>query len=599
MGFLKRALLAAFLVPCLLLAILPFISPSSQAQALALSRNDTLGDGFTFSGAWTYVASTKTWGPNYAKTKSASSKIVFWFKGRELHLIAMKGPSFGAVSVSVDGGGGGTGYEWSSTTAYQQDVLRCTVDSGEPHRVTISRASDNVPGAYIGVDAVDIGDGYVCYAPPTIMAMTLNTGTVKGGTPVIITGTNLRNLGPGTPSVTFGGIPAQCVVSDSATQIYAIAPRHEVGPVSVQVTTSSDTTPVTPACTFTYTDTAPIVNPYQQNTPAFTYVGSWNTVVTTSASAGRYTKCSTSGASVTVPFFGTRLDWIGALGTTMGYADVYLDGKLMKTINLYRSSATYRNKIWSTGPLPAAYHTVTIKRSTKSAAGKCINADRFDVLGSLVWQTRIEERNQAFGLTGAWQYFSSPNASAGRYALSNSADASATLTFSGMRFALLACTGSRYGKLRVTVDSGAPFLVDLYSSFSGFQRFVYQSPFLTPGNHVVKLEWAGVKNAASTGTAITLDCAFVVGAVDLPIITRLSPASGPRAGGNQVVISGFRLGGISAVKFGSIQAASFTADSGNQITAVAPAGTGTVQVTVNRGDVASTPDAAARYTFTP
>jgi hypothetical protein len=65
-----------------------------------------------------------------------------------------------------------------------------------------------------------------------------------------------------------------------------------------------------------------------------------------------------------------------------------------------------------------------------------------------------------------------------------------------------------------------------------------------------------------------------------PAVTSLSPTSGPEAGGASVTIIGSNLADASAVRFGTSSARSFTVDSSTQVTAVAPAGTGTVDVTV-------------------
>ncbi|MEU6582404.1 IPT/TIG domain-containing protein [Nocardia sp. NPDC046763] len=67
-----------------------------------------------------------------------------------------------------------------------------------------------------------------------------------------------------------------------------------------------------------------------------------------------------------------------------------------------------------------------------------------------------------------------------------------------------------------------------------------------------------------------------------PVLTSLTPSSGPQAGGNSVVItgSGFNGVGLLTVQFGTT-ATTFTIDSDTQITATAPAGTGTVNVTVS------------------
>ncbi|MQY30702.1 IPT/TIG domain-containing protein [Nocardia aurantia] len=69
--------------------------------------------------------------------------------------------------------------------------------------------------------------------------------------------------------------------------------------------------------------------------------------------------------------------------------------------------------------------------------------------------------------------------------------------------------------------------------------------------------------------------------VAAPVLTGISPHSGPVTGGTTVVLTGLALTGATAVNFGGTPATSFTVDSATQITAVTPAGpAGLVPVTV-------------------
>ncbi|MER7151989.1 IPT/TIG domain-containing protein [Streptomyces lydicus] len=73
---------------------------------------------------------------------------------------------------------------------------------------------------------------------------------------------------------------------------------------------------------------------------------------------------------------------------------------------------------------------------------------------------------------------------------------------------------------------------------------------------------------------------FSYGLGPAPSLTSVTPNSGPATGGTTVVLTGSGLAAASAVRFGGVAAASFTVVSDSRITAVAPPGTGTVQVTV-------------------
>ncbi|WP_201297900.1 IPT/TIG domain-containing protein [Nocardia sp. CY41] len=66
----------------------------------------------------------------------------------------------------------------------------------------------------------------------------------------------------------------------------------------------------------------------------------------------------------------------------------------------------------------------------------------------------------------------------------------------------------------------------------------------------------------------------------VPSLSSIAPGQGSTSGGTTVTLTGSGLTGATAVTFGTTPATSFTVDSDTQITAVAPAGTGIVSVTV-------------------
>jgi IPT/TIG domain len=69
-------------------------------------------------------------------------------------------------------------------------------------------------------------------------------------------------------------------------------------------------------------------------------------------------------------------------------------------------------------------------------------------------------------------------------------------------------------------------------------------------------------------------------ATHAPRLTAVRPTSGPASGGNSVTLTGSGFTDVRGVRFGTNPAKSFTLNSATLITAIAPAGTGTVQVTV-------------------
>jgi len=83
-----------------------------------------------------------------------------------------------------------------------------------------------------------------------------------------------------------------------------------------------------------------------------------------------------------------------------------------------------------------------------------------------------------------------------------------------------------------------------------------------------------------------------------PVVTGVSPNSGPLAGGTNVTISGSGFTGATAVVFGANPAASFTFVSASQITAVSPSGVaGAINVRVTTPEGTSAIAAGNQFTY--
>ncbi|MDQ1019065.1 IPT/TIG domain-containing protein [Streptomyces afghaniensis] len=84
----------------------------------------------------------------------------------------------------------------------------------------------------------------------------------------------------------------------------------------------------------------------------------------------------------------------------------------------------------------------------------------------------------------------------------------------------------------------------------------------------------------------------------LPVVSSVSPSQGAASGGTTVTVTGSGFTGVTAVRFGSRAATSFTSTSSTQITAVSPSGTGTVNVTVTTSQGTSTQTVPFTYVTT-
>ncbi len=107
-----------------------------------------------------------------------------------------------------------------------------------------------------------------------------------------------------------------------------------------------------------------------------------------------------------------------------------------------------------------------------------------------------------------------------------------------------------------------------------------------------------VTTPAGTSATGAADKFTYQAAVAAPTVTGLSPSAGSLNGGTSVTITGTNLTGATAVKFGTTAAAGFTVNSATQISAVSPAGTGSVDVTVTTPGGTSATTSADKYQFT-
>ena len=79
-------------------------------------------------------------------------------------------------------------------------------------------------------------------------------------------------------------------------------------------------------------------------------------------------------------------------------------------------------------------------------------------------------------------------------------------------------------------------------------------------------------------------------------MTAVSPTKGARSGGTAVTVYGTGFTSVASVKFGAAPAR-YTVVSRSEITATAPAGSGTVNVTVTNAGGTSAVSAADRFSY--
>ncbi|WP_179217928.1 S-layer family protein, partial [Delftia sp. K82] len=222
--------------------------------------------------------------------------------------------------------------------------------------------------------------------------------------------------------------------------------------------------------------------------------------------------------------------------------------------------------------------------------------------------------------TGQWSYFAEVDLQTGSPGITTSGDAITSATLDGNAIIKAANGTDRFSLARVRIHAygsmtqftlagyrgGSPVSgasVTVTKTFPMTQQFV---PIDLSA--LADVDEVRVSNNATVGEGGNF--AFDDLAVDpfppaTPTATGLAPTSGLAAGGASVVITGANFTNVigssivTAVSFGGTPATSFTVDSATQITATAPAGSGTVNVTVTTAGGTSVTAAANQFTYLP
>jgi hypothetical protein len=119
----------------------------------------------------------------------------------------------------------------------------------------------------------------------------------------------------------------------------------------------------------------------QESSSSIGYTGTWTTSADDSAYGFSLASATAAGASASYTFSGRNVAWVAPRGPDRGQAQVFIDGKLISTVDLYKASSQPRRvvfaKAWS------AIGTHTIKVVVVGTAGRPrVDIDAFATVGA-------------------------------------------------------------------------------------------------------------------------------------------------------------------------------------------------------------------------
>jgi hypothetical protein len=210
-----------------------------------------------------------------------------------------------------------------------------------------------------------------------------------------------------------------------------------------------------------------------------------------------------AGETVTLPFRGTGISWVGYRGPDGGIAQVRVDGGPIVEVDTYSPTAKFQEVVFTATGLTDANHTLTITTTggkNPAASAARIVVDAFNVMtpgrryenderlpngqrvityaalpGNVSWQTNHVSR--------IW--------SGGSASTSNQMGNTATFRFTGTSVSWIGCMkSSAGGTANVYIDGVFVREVRLKQSYpiEGYQMTVFRADGLAPGPHTLTVE---------------------------------------------------------------------------------------------------------------
>ena len=259
---------------------------------------------------------------------------------------------------------------------------------------------------------------------------------------------------------------------------------------------------------------------------AVSLAGTWTAADTSKTwSGGAAAVSATAGAQATFGFVGTEVRWLGMRGPRHGIARVFLDGSFHATVDTYSPTESEGIVFTATNLAPAA-HTLTIEVTgdrNAAATDSRIAVDAIDV------RARFEEVHPAISYTPDWIHNNDAKAwsgtstsfGTGLAALSRTAGARTTFTFTGTGVSWISMRGPGNGIARVAVDGGAPVDVDTYAATEQLRAVVFSTTNLADGPHTLTVEVTGQRNAASIDSLVFIDAFDITPSPNVPAVTRV------------------------------------------------------------------------------
>ncbi len=497
----------------------------------------------------------------------------------------------GGTAVTITGTGftGASAVSFGTTPASSYSVVSGTeITVASP--ASVLGSVDVTVTTPVGTSATSALDVFSYEHAPIVSSVSPLAGPPSGSSLVTITGSGFS----GASAVDFGDLSATSYTVDSAAQITATSPGESAGTVDVIVTTPVGTSVASSGDKFIY-EAAPAVLAVSPSAG----VPGGGTAVTVTGTGFSAASAVSFGSVVATSFTvnsATQITVSSPAGS-LGSADVTVTTPVGTSATTASDEFTYEagpsvGVVSPAAGLPAGGTSVTLTGSNFAQASAVSFGTSAASSFTVVSPTEIIATSPS-GTAGSVDVtVTTPVATS---AISNldhfTYEQAPNIT------AVAPLAGLPGGGTSVTI-TGTGFsqasAVDFGTTAVGFSVNSSTSITATSPAGTGTVEISVTTPAGTSATSIADEFTYE----QAPVVSLVSPVSGPTAGGTVVTVTGGNFTGASAVSFGSVTSGAYTVVSSTQITATSPAQiAGTADVTVTTPVATSSTSSADQFAY--
>lgn len=538
------------------------------------------------------------------------------------------GPLAGDTGVTIEGTNfsGTTAVDFGATPASSYTVnaagtaiTAISPASASPGTVDVTVTTSVATSAVTPADAFTYVPNPAPSEAPTVASLDPYFGPTSGLTDVTITGTNLT----GATAVDFGSTPAESFSVTSATTITAVTPPvTAAGTVDVTVTTPEGVSSVVPGDAFTYESGTPSSGPVVTGVaPNVGPLAGGNNVVITGTNFDDVTVDfgTEPASSFSVNSGGTEIIAAAPSVAAAQTVDVVVTNSLgPSTITpadayTYQPTAEFAPVVTSVSPASGAeagglsvtltgsgftratdvyFGSTDVTNFFISGSGTSITVDSpaATSAGTVSVTVASPYGTSAISAADAFTYLPASPPTTGPQVTGVVPDVGTTAGATGVTI-----TGTGFSGAS-SVDFGSTAATDYTVNAAGTAITAASPGVADPGSVDVTVTVGSDTSPVNSSDVFT----YVTSALPQPLVSSLSPDSGPLAGGTSVTLTGTNLAGALAVTFGGVKGTSLVANAtGTSITVVTPARkkAGIVPVVVETEGGLSPATASTMFTY--